>query len=62
LEVKTKSSIAKKNARTDIIFPEEFGNQSICFLIGDEIAYFTADDRGIVNIKDKNLVKTMEKR
>lgn len=62
LEVKTQVSIPKKNARTDIVFPKEFSGQNICFLIGDEIAYFTADENGIVSIKNKELVKAMGKR
>jgi hypothetical protein len=37
--------MAKKNARTDIAFPPEFAGQNICFLVGDEVAYFTADDQ-----------------
>lgn len=62
LDVKTQVSSPKKNARTDIIFPQEFAGQSICFLVGDEVAYFTADDRGMVTIKNKELVKTLSKK
>jgi hypothetical protein len=62
MDVKTQVSSPKKNARTDIIFPAEFADQSICFLIGDEIAYFTADDRGMVTIKNKELVKTLSRK
>jgi hypothetical protein len=62
LEVKTQLSPQKKNARTDILFPQEYANQNICFLIGDEVAYFMADDRGVVSIKNKELVKAMAKK
>ena len=62
MDVKTQVSIPKKNARTDILFPKEFAGQTICFLIGDEIAYFTADNAGIVTIKNKELVKAISKR
>lgn len=62
LEVNTQVSTPKKNARTDITFPKEYAGQNICFLIGDEIAYFTADDNGIVTIKNKELVKALGKR
>jgi len=62
MDVKTEMNGWKKNNITDIIFPIEFANQNICFLIGDEIAYFTADARGIVTIKDKNLVKTLSRK
>jgi regulator of RNase E activity RraA len=62
LDVKTKMDSPKKNNITDISFPIEFANQNICFLIGDEIAYFTADSRGIVTIKAKDIVKTIDKR
>jgi hypothetical protein len=30
--------------------------------VGDEVAYFTADDQWIVTIKNKELVKTMDKK
>lgn len=62
LDVKTRVSTPKKNARTDISFPKEYAGQNICFLIGDEIAYFTADESGIVTIKNKELVKAIGKR
>jgi predicted PilT family ATPase len=62
LDVNVKISTPKKNARTDILFPKEFAGQTICFLIGDEIAYFTADDSGIVIIKNKELVKSLGKK
>jgi len=62
MDVKTETNGWKKNNITDIVFPIEFANQNICFLIGDEIAYFTADVRGIVTIKDKNLVKTLSRK
>lgn len=62
LEVETQMNASKKNNVTDILFPSEFAGQTICFLIGDEIAYFTADARGIVTIKAKELVKAMSKR
>jgi len=62
LDVKTQINWGKKNNITDISFPIEFANQNICFLIGDEIAYFTADARGIVTIKAKELVKTMGRK
>ncbi len=62
LDVKTRVSIPKKNARTDIEFPREYAGQNICFLIGDEIAYFTADERWVVTIKNKELVKAIGKK
>ena len=62
LDVKTQVSSQKKNNITDISFPAELAGQNICFLIGDEIAYFTADPRGIVTIKNKEVVKTISKR
>ncbi len=62
LDVKTQVSMAKKNARTDIAFPPEFAGQNICFLVGDEVAYFTADVQWIVTIKNKELVRTMDKK
>jgi len=62
LDVKTQIHTPKKNSITDIMFPAEFAGQSICFLIGDEIAYFTADARGMVTIKNKELVKTLSRK
>jgi hypothetical protein len=62
LDVKTQVNIAKKNAMTEIMFPAELAGQNICFLIGDEVAYFTADARGMVSIKNKEVVKTITKR
>ena len=62
LDVKTQIHTPKKNAITEIRFPIEFADQNICFLIGDEIAYFTADDAGVVTIKNKELVKAFGKR
>jgi len=62
LDVKTQMTTPKKNTRTDIMFPQDYAGQNICFLIGDEIAYFTADERGMVMIKNKELVKAMAKK
>ena len=62
LDVNTEINGGKKNTTTDISFPIEFANQNICFLIGDEIAYFTADARGMVSIKAKDLVKTIGRK
>ncbi len=62
LDVKTKINTPKKNTRTDISFPAEFANQRVCFLMGDEIAYFTTDKRAIVSIKDKQLIKAIDKK
>ena len=62
LDVKTQIHTPKKNAITEIRFPIELADQNICFLIGDEIAYFTADARGMVTIKNKELVKTLNRK
>ena len=62
LDVKTQVNSPKKNNITDILFPIEFADQNICFLIGDEIAYFIADNRGMVTIKNKELVKTLSRK
>ena len=62
LDVKTKINSPKKNAKTDISFPADYADKKICFLIGDEIAYFTADSRAVVNIKDKQFIKDIDKK
>ncbi|MEI6673264.1 MAG: hypothetical protein WCL02_08365 [bacterium] len=62
MDVKTQVTTPKKNNTTDILFPIELANQSLCFLIGDEIAYFTTDAHGIVSIKAKELVKSIGRK
>lgn len=62
LDVNTEVNFQKKNNMAEIVFPSEYANQNICFLIGDEIIYFTADTRGIVTIKAKEIVRTIDKR
>jgi len=62
LDVKTDISEQKKNARLDIAFPDQYADKSMCLLIGEDIAYFTTDDNGIIAIKDKSLVKTLQKK
>lgn len=57
LDVKTQIHAQKKNTSAEILFPMEYANQTICFLVEDEIAYFTADARGQVTIKNKELAK-----
>jgi len=61
LDVKTQIN-TKKNAVAEISFPIELADQSICFLVGDEVAYFTTDARGVVMIKNKELVRTIGKK
>lgn len=61
MDVQTELHNWKKNNITDVQFPIEFANQSICFLLGDELVYFTADERGMVNIKDKNVIKSINR-
>ena len=62
MDIKTQIHTPKKNAVTEIVFPAEFANQNICFLIGDEIAYITADARATVIIKAKELVKNISRK
>jgi len=62
LDVQTQMNNSKKNTSTEILFPTELAGQNICFLVGDEIAYFTPDNRGMVVIKNKELVKTLNRK
>lgn len=62
MDVKTEINGGKKNTIIDIQFPSELANQNICFLIGDEVAYFTADERGMVNIKQKEIIKSINRQ
>ncbi|MCX6825610.1 MAG: ATPase, T2SS/T4P/T4SS family [candidate division SR1 bacterium] len=62
LEVNTDIQAGKKSNISEVLFPIEFANQNICFLIGDQVAYFIADARGMITIKDKQLVKEISRR
>ena len=62
MDVQTEIYNGKKNTITDIQFPIEFANQNMCFLIWDDIAYFTPDERGMVNIKQKEIVKSINRQ
>lgn len=62
LDVPTELVPPKKHGVIEIIFPVEYANQNICFLIGDEVAYFTSDPRGIVAIKSKEISKLLLKK
>lgn len=62
LDVNTQINSGKKNSIAEVQFPPEYANQSICFQVGDEIAYFTADVRGVVLIKDKELSKNIARK
>ena len=62
LDVPTEVTPPQKHGILEIIFPVEYANQNICFLIGDEVAYFTSDTRGIVAIKSKELSKLLMKK
>ncbi len=62
LDVRTQIYPQKKGAVLEIAFPEEFANQTLCFLIGDEIVNILADARAIVTIKNKPTIKTLNKR
>jgi hypothetical protein len=62
LDVQTTINDSKKNTKMDISFPAEYANRAVCFLIGNEIAYFTADEQSIVSIKNKELTKVLQKK
>lgn len=62
LEVNTDIQAWKKSNISEVLFPIEFANQNICFLIGDQVAYFIADARWMITIKDKQLVKEISRR
>ncbi len=62
LDIQVSMSPPKKNAKMDILFPKSYAWQTMCFLIGDEVAYFTVDSAGIVTIKNKELVKAIMKK
>lgn len=48
--------------RLDIAFPDAFANKSISLLVGEEVMYFTADINAIITIKDKPLIKSIQKK
>jgi hypothetical protein len=62
LDVKTDISEQKKNARFDIAFPDAFANRTICLMIGDDISYFTTDANAIITIKDRAVIKAIQKK
>jgi len=62
MDIKTDVAGPKKWARVDIAFPQEMWNKQICLLVGDEILYFNADNNGIVSIKNKAVVKSIERK
>lgn len=62
LDIQTQLHEPKKNAKMDIIFPKEFADRTVCFLIWEEIAYFTVDAGGLVTIKNKELIKILHKK
>lgn len=62
MDVETQIHSPKKNTTTEILFPIELANQNLCFLIGDEVVYFTADAHGMVSIKAKELVKNISRK
>lgn len=62
LDIQTQIHEPKKNTKMEVIFPKEFADRTVCFLFGEEIAYFTADAHGMVTIKNKELIKLFHKK
>lgn len=62
LDVTSDISESKKNARLDIAFPDQFSGKIMCLMVGEDLVYFTADANAIITIKDKSMVKTVQKK
>lgn len=61
LDVQTDMNFQGKNAMV-IAFPEEYGNKTVCLLVWEELLYFNTDPSWVVVIKNKDLVRNIQKK
>ena len=54
--------INESKGRLDIAFPEEFAQKTVSILVGDEMIKLETDANGISSVKNKPLLKTIQKR
>ncbi|MDD3263165.1 MAG: ATPase, T2SS/T4P/T4SS family [Candidatus Absconditabacteria bacterium] len=54
--------IMEAKGHLDIAFPQQFSNKTVQILVGDEIIKLETDANGISSIKNKPLIKSIQKR
>ncbi|AHB41732.1 hypothetical protein P148_SR1C00001G0945 [candidate division SR1 bacterium RAAC1_SR1_1] len=57
-----KVDIMEGKGHLDIAFPQSFAQKTVQVLVGDELIKLQTDANGISSIKDKSLIKTIQKR
>ncbi|MCX6823274.1 MAG: ATPase, T2SS/T4P/T4SS family [candidate division SR1 bacterium] len=62
LDVQTQMSNAAKNTRIDIAFPAGYEEKEIVVIIGDDLLRTRTDAHASLVIKDKNMVKQIQKK
>jgi len=62
LDVTTDINESKKNSRLEISLPDQFVGKNMCLMVGEDLVYFVADANSIIAIKDKSLVKAIQKK
>ncbi len=62
LDVQTDMSMPGKNARVDISFPAGFENKEVVVIVGEELVRTQTDAHAIAVIKEKNMVKKIQKK
>lgn len=60
--VDAQTHINESKWRLDIAFPQELAQKTVMLLVGDEIIKLATDANGIASIKNKPLLKTIQKR
>jgi len=55
-------STAQKNGRVDIAFPAGYEEKEIVVIIGDDLLRTRTDAHASLAIKDKNMVKQIQKK
>lgn len=62
LDVQTQMSTAQKNGRVDIAFPAGYEEKEIVVIIGDDLLRTRTDTHASLVIKEKNMVKQIQKK
>ena len=62
IDAQTRMSSAKKNGRIDIAFPAGYEEKGIVVIVGDDLLRTKTDAHASLVIKDKILVKQIQKK
>lgn len=62
LDVQTQMSAAQKNGRVDIAFPAWYEDKEVVVIVGDDLLRATTDAHASLVIKDKIMVKQIQKK